>query len=132
MFLIMNDKNITFMNNLKLIRRAKGLSQKDLANKTGLTIRIISYYENEATSPPIDKIEIIAKALGVTVADLLNDKVTKNIKTSFDDIDSKMLKKISKINTLPQKEQNTIWLFIDTVIDKYELEQKNKQLQEVK
>ena len=132
MFLIMNDKNTTFMNNLKIIRRAKGLSQKELAEKTGLTIRIISYYENEATSPPIDKIEIIANALGITIADLLNDKVTKNIKTSFDNIDPRILKKISKINSLPQKDQNTIWLFIDTVIDKYELGQKNKQLQESK
>lgn len=132
MFFSMDNKNTTFMNNLKNIRRAKGLSQKDLADKTGLTIRIISYYENEATSPPIDKIELIAQALDVTIADLLNEKLTKNIKTSYDNIDHRILKKISKLNSLPQKEQNTIWLFIDTVLEKYELEQKNKQLQEVK
>ena len=80
-FLLMKDINMTFMQNLKRIRRAKGLSQKDLADKTGLTIRVISYYENEAISPPIDKINAIASAMGVTVSDLLNEKISKKIRS---------------------------------------------------
>jgi transcriptional regulator with XRE-family HTH domain len=120
------------MKNLKNIRRAKGLSQKNLAERTGLTIRIISYYENEATSPPIDKIEIIARALGVTISDLLNEKTSKNIKTSCDNIDPRTLKKIIKIKSLPQKEQLNIWHYVDTVIKKCELEKKQKNFLETK
>lgn len=122
---------MTFMKNLRTIRMNKGLSQQDLADKCGLTKRIISYYETNATSPPIDKIEIISKALDITIADLLNEKLTLN-KKDIEDIDPRIIKKIMKIKFLPIKEQNSIWHYINTVIDKYELEQKNKLLQEVK
>ena len=57
----MKNKNIFFMKNLKRFRRLRGLSQGDLAKKSGLTLRIVSYYENHAVSPPIDKIEVLAK-----------------------------------------------------------------------
>lgn len=125
----MKNKNLTFMENLKHIRRAKGLSQQELADKCGFTKRVISYYENNATNPPIDKVEIIAKSLDITIADLLNDKLTIKNKTDYEEIDSRILKKILKIKSLPLNEQNSIWHYINTIIEKYELQNKNKELQ---
>jgi len=37
------------------------------------------------------------------------------------------LKKIIKIKSIPVKEQNKIWLYIETVLKNFELEQKNNQ-----
>ena len=122
---------MTFMKNLRSIRMNKGLTQQELADKCGLTKRIISYYETNATNPPIDKIEIIAKVLGISISDLLNDKLTL-AKKDIENVDPRIIKKIIKIKSLPTKEQNSIWHYINTVIDKYELEKKNKQLQDTK
>ena len=41
---------------------------------------MIAYYETEAVKPPIDKIEIIAKALNVGINDLLETKNQQKFK----------------------------------------------------
>ena len=119
------------MKNLKKIRKARGLSQKDLANKCNLAKTVISYYENNAVNPPLDKIEIIAKALNVTIGDLLSRDDIKQ-KTDYEDIDPRILKKVIKIQSIPLKEQRKIWDYIDTIIKNLELEKKQKNLLEIK
>lgn len=123
--------DLTFMKNLKHIRKAKGLSQQELANKTNLKKSLISYYENNSVNPPLDKIEMIANALNITIGDLLNNKNIDKT-TDYNDIDSRILKKVIKIQSLSQKDQKKIWDYIETIITNHELEQKNKQLQEIK
>ena len=106
--------NITFMKNLKKIRKAKGLSQQDLADKCGLSKTAISYYENNAVNPPIDKIETLTKALNVTIGDLLGrDDINK--KSNYEEIDPRILKKIIRIQSLPIKEQKKIWDYVNTI-----------------
>jgi transcriptional regulator with XRE-family HTH domain len=123
--------NLTFMKNLKRIRKTKGFSQQELANKTNLKKSLISYYENNPVNPPFEKVEIIANALNITIGDLLNQKNIDKT-TDYDDIDSRILKKVIKIQSLPQKDQKKIWDYVETIVKNYELEQKNKQLQETK
>lgn len=123
--------DLTFMKNLKQIRKAKGLSQQELANKTNLKKSLISYYENNPVNPPLDKIEMIANALNITMGDLLNNKNVDKT-TDYNDIDSRILKKVIKIQSLSQKDQKKIWGYIETIITNHELEQKNKQLQEIR
>ena len=61
----------TFSKNLIRLRRERKLTQGDLAKLTGLSPRMIAYYETEAVKPPIDKIGIIAKVLNVNIDELL-------------------------------------------------------------
>jgi transcriptional regulator with XRE-family HTH domain len=121
--------NLTFMTNLRRIRKAKGLSQQDLAEKCNLAKTVISYYENHAVNPPLDKIEIIANALNINIGDLLNVN-NINKKTDYEDIDPRILKKIIKIQSLPKREQKKITDYIDTIIKNFELNKKQKELQE--
>ena len=113
------------MNNLKKIRKLKGFSQKELADKCNLTKTIISYYENNAVNPPIDKIEMLAKALNVTIGDLLGrDDINK--KSKYESIDLRILKKVIKIQALPKNEQKKIWDYINTIIKNQELQNNRK------
>lgn len=52
-------------------RRLAGLSQARLAERIGVTTETISRIETGTTSPPLRRIESIAKALGVELHDLL-------------------------------------------------------------
>lgn len=51
--------------NLKEIRESKGLSQKQLAQKTGLSLTTIGYYEINSREPKATQLKRLADALGV-------------------------------------------------------------------
>jgi transcriptional regulator with XRE-family HTH domain len=57
--------------NLKITRIRKKLSQETLANKAGLSVSYISMLERGQRTPPLDTLELLAKALGVTPTQLL-------------------------------------------------------------
>lgn len=60
--------------NIRRIRREKGLTQEELADRMHLTRQTISSWENERTSPDIDCLLAIAKELDVDVNELLYGK----------------------------------------------------------
>lgn len=59
-------KNGGFGTRVRLLRKRKGLTQVELAQRLGVTQRGISYYENEAANPSMEIIEKIAEAIGVS------------------------------------------------------------------
>ena len=59
------QKNYGFGTRVRLLRKRKGITQIELAQRLGVTQRGISYYENEASNPSMEIIEKIAEALGV-------------------------------------------------------------------
>lgn len=59
---------------IKQLRKAKGMTQKDLALKAGVSLQSIHRYEAEDRSPSIDIAIRIAQALGCTVDDLIQEK----------------------------------------------------------
>lgn len=52
---------------LETARRARGLTQADLADRAGLTQAALSRYENDLREPEIDALQRVADVLGVTV-----------------------------------------------------------------
>lgn len=44
---------MSFSENLKKLREAKGMTQKDLATKLGVSSRIVSYYETGKSIPKV-------------------------------------------------------------------------------
>jgi transcriptional regulator with XRE-family HTH domain len=55
-------------------RKARGLTQRDLAKKVGISYRMIAYYEAQTNRPPTDKLATIANALNVTTDELLGNE----------------------------------------------------------
>jgi transcriptional regulator with XRE-family HTH domain len=64
------------MKRIKLARINADLSQAELAEKVGVKDYIISRYETGVSKPDIEKLGMIADALGVTT-DYLLDRKTK-------------------------------------------------------
>ena len=60
-----------FAGNVRRLRSKKGISQKALADKVGISVSYVSMLERGQRSPPLETIEKMAKALGVPPASLL-------------------------------------------------------------
>lgn len=72
--------NNTISENLAFYRRKRNLTQKELAEKTGLSISFISHIENKVSEPSDENLKKIADALGVLPSDLKSDGDLKKIK----------------------------------------------------
>lgn len=64
---------MTFAENLKAIRTARGMTQDDLAALIKTTKQVISRYESGARTPKISVAQQIAVALNVPLPQLLGD-----------------------------------------------------------
>lgn len=63
-----------FAGNVRKLRSKKKFSQKTLADKIGISVSYVSMLERGQRSPPLDMLEKVAKALGVTPISLLGGK----------------------------------------------------------
>ena len=63
-----------FATNVRRLRAKKGLSQKALADKVGISVSYVSMLERGQRSPPLETIEKMARALGVPPPSLLGGK----------------------------------------------------------
>jgi transcriptional regulator with XRE-family HTH domain len=70
----MMDLLSKFAGNVRRLRSKKELSQKALADKVGISVSYVSMLERGQRSPPLETIEKMAKALGVTPAALLGGR----------------------------------------------------------
>jgi transcriptional regulator with XRE-family HTH domain len=69
---------MTFRDNLRETLDFLGMEQKELATKTGLSLKTIeNYVKKDSSVPSADKAVAIAQALGVTVEYLITGKKTK-------------------------------------------------------
>ena len=114
-----------FSKNLIRIRKKRGLSQSELAKLSKLTVRKISYYENEAKKPPIDNIESLAIALDVSLNDLLETqgKSNKNTGADLSQLDSRTASKIKLILSLSKEERHIIYSIAENFHAKRELQE---------
>jgi len=99
-----------FGRNLKKLRKARGFSQRLLAEKIGSTRRTIDYYEREAGHPPGKILSVLADALDVSVNVLLG---TEPFKQDMRTIDSKFWPKWQK---LPEEDKKTISKLTDSLL----------------
>jgi len=65
--------NLNLSNNIKKLREAKGLSQEKLARLADVANNtLIKMESGENQNPTLDTLKKVAKALGVSVDDLIN------------------------------------------------------------
>jgi len=70
--------------NIKKYRKASRLTQKELAEKIGVSTITIQNYENSRREPSIEKLNKIAKELGINASSLLSDNFSSKI-NEFDE-----------------------------------------------
>ena len=64
--------NIEIANRLQKLRKEKGLSQEELAEKLGISRQAVSKWERAEASPDTDNLILLARLYGVSLDELLN------------------------------------------------------------
>lgn len=129
--IIMSTKdNINiFSQNLRMLREEKGYTQTKLAELSGVSQRAIAHYEKYAKRPSIDKVKKLAQVLGVTDEELLG--LSPRTKKD-EDLSYKIMKKVRIIEELPTRDQNAIFQFINTIVEKNKLKKELSEKEENK
>jgi len=97
------------------LRKARGLTQVELAELTGSTQRAISYYENEASFPPAAAVIVLAKALHVTTDELLGLKQRETGPLEADPQLRRMWKRFQQVSSLPERDQRAVIRLINSL-----------------
>lgn len=109
-------EDASFGPRLTAIRKARGLTQVELAGAAGSTQRAISYYENDDGVPPASNVMALAKALKVSTDELLGLKTPK-AEQSHDDPETRRLwKRFQMITRLPEKDQRAVIRLINSLV----------------
>lgn len=105
-----------FGRRLSVLRKSRGLSQRELAARLETTREIIDYYERRSVNPSLAFIERAAEALGVSVAELLGSE--PNHGRHRPGPAPRLAERLEQIRLLPRKEQEFVIRFLDTVLER--------------
>lgn len=109
----------SFGDRLATMRRAAGLSQRQLATQTGVSQRMIAYYEGRAPLPPGHVLAVFADALGASVDELLGNKVTKPAAARR--THPRLWQRFRQIEKLPTRERKELFSVIDAFLERNRL-----------
>jgi len=98
-----------FAERLIRIRKAKGITQIDLARLSGMSQRVVALYETTIKHPTADFVLRLARALDVSVDQLMGRRPVK-IK---EEVSRKTIKKAKMLEELQPDDQKTVMRMID-------------------
>ncbi len=88
------------------LRKQKGWSQIELAEKIGLSKAQMSRYETKNVQPPANTLNKIATALDTTVDFLISGDKTEKAKAAIKN--SELLQSFKEMDVLPEQEQTML------------------------
>ena len=103
----------TFGQRLCRIRKEKGYTQVQLAEKLGIIQVLISDYERDKLRPYHEMIVRFARALDVSADELLGLRLSKK---KGNDPSLKLIRRMQKIEDLPLSQQKVLLRTIDTFL----------------
>lgn len=101
---------------LARVRKEKGLTQVELAERTGLIQVIVSDYERGKLRLPAEMAIRFAEALGVTTDELLRPKRKSSTAKPDKQPSLKLVRRMEQIEALPTYQQRALLTTIDTFI----------------
>jgi transcriptional regulator with XRE-family HTH domain len=104
----------SFGQHLYALRKARGLTQVDLAKALGTTQRAISYYENDAECPPGSVLIALARVLRVTTDELLGIKPPQ---LDHEELGKRKLwRRFRRMAVLPERDQRAVIRLINSLV----------------
>ena len=112
-------KGMDIGNNIRQIREAKGLSQKELVSAIGMGAPMYSRIETGKTEPSLSSLEKIARALGVGMCQLFEAGGAPVTETRA--YDASPMERLRLIDTLSEEEKRTVFTIVDAFVGKKKL-----------
>ena len=102
---------------LTTLRKARGLTQVQLAGRIGSTQRAVSRYETIADRAPAPVLARLAGALGVSTDELIGVKGTRAAAGLTDDPEARRLwKKFQQVMALPEKDRRAVIRLVNSLV----------------
>jgi transcriptional regulator with XRE-family HTH domain len=111
-----------FGRRLAALRRQKGLSQRELAERLDTTQKTVDYCERRALNPTLDLVERVAAALEVSAAELIGDGAAPMRLSKKAGPTGKVQKVFEDVSRLPRRQQEKIVEFVSAFVRQYEQE----------
>ena len=108
-----------FGRRLAELRRARGLSQQQLAERLATSRKTVDYYERRAGNPSLEVISRVAGALGVSPADIIGDAAPTQTR-SRPGPTGRMHQVFEEASRLPRRQQDKIAEFVLAFVAQYE------------
>lgn len=102
-----------FNENLKIIRKAKGYTQEELAIKIHVVRQTISKWEKGLSVPDADMLSKLADVLEINVSELLGSEIKEE--TNKNEV-SEQLAKISEQLAIKNRRHKRIWKVIGVIL----------------
>jgi transcriptional regulator with XRE-family HTH domain len=110
---------MSFGKNLSRFRKEKGLTQEDLVKRSAVAISQIRRYEADNSSPTLDVVTRLAKALGVSIDEMVFDKATGIAATKL--MDRELLEQFEMVSALDEDEREAVKKILEGVIVKHQV-----------
>ena len=119
-------QRIVFGLKIKQLRQSRGLSFGEFADKTGMSMSYLNEIEKGKKYPKEDKIELLAKVLGVSVDTLISPSLSKNLAPLGDLLNSNFLNELplelfgidfQKLVELIAEAPTKVGAFISTLVE---------------
>ena len=115
---------MSFGKNLARFRKEKGLTQEELVKRSDVAISQIRRYEADKASPTLEMIVKLARALGVSIDELVFDKATGVAAGKI--LDRELLEQFEMVSSLEEEEREAVKIILEGIIVKHQVEKMMK------
>lgn len=106
----------SFGHRLARLRKERGFTQVELAEKVGIIQVLVSDYERNKLRPYADIVVRFALALGVSADQLLGLPVTEKKKPTASSTNRRWLRRLESVDSLPKRDQDALLRTIDAFL----------------
>jgi transcriptional regulator with XRE-family HTH domain len=108
----------SFGQRLARLRRLRGLTQRALAAESGVSQRMVAYYETHQATAPGDAVASLARALKVPLDELLGLKpAAPEAPSSTAELN--LWRKFRDVQNLPERKRRAVLRMVDEFLDGY-------------
>ncbi|MGH2360891.1 MAG: helix-turn-helix domain-containing protein [bacterium] len=115
------EATMKFGTRLAELRKAAGYTQVAFAQETGISQRMVAYYESPEAHPPAHLLADMARVLGVTTDELLGLAPVKRAKKVGS---GRLERRLQQIERLEPTEKRQILQVLDTLLESAQLKRK--------
>ena len=115
------EHNMPFAEKLAKLRKDRGFTQQELAQRAGVGIAQMRRYEKGSSSPTLEVIKNIAKTLAVATDELIFDEGEGIVPSKIQD--KELLEQFEQIATLTPQDKEALKTVIESMIIKNKLQQ---------
>lgn len=110
-----SHETMTIANNLKKARKSMGLTQEQVAARTGIPVPTLKKYESGRQPPPGDRIGALARALAVSADDIVLEESERRVSDELRAI-------FQRFDQLPEDMKKQVKIAIRGILLSYEQE----------